>query len=595
MAITGDGLRVDGVGHLLTDKKSLAVPTNQRSYAWEKDQVTDFWQDIRGAKDDKPEYFIGSMVLSESPGRTPEIVDGQQRLATTTMILAAIRDYYAEHPNEGDAVKRVQVIEGDFLAATDDNLKPVARLTLGAADNAFFKEHVADASIGPRKSLLDAKPKVRLKESHKNIAVAAKVIRGFVFDYVKDMRPDQASKRLWDLMIFIRDKVKIIAVTVPNHDDAYTIFETLNDRGLDLSKSDLLKNHLFRAAGNREKEVEHSWHRMTAALEVVSKKDLSVDYIRYYWISRRGHVRGKELYTRIRKDVFGESAAVELAESLADDAIVYASLLNSDHSRWSEYGDDARADLSNLIMLGIERLQPITLAVARSFSTTEAKKALYYLVCASVRILIASPSPGGTFEGQVADVAPLIRDKLTPAEQAAPNKDEIAKRLIRTTKALAEAMNRAVVPGDKVFESQFAVAKVSQDQLARYYLRALNTSIADAAEKWPARVTKRDTKSNIEHILPKELSGWWNHITEDECDVLLRRIGNLTLLSPPDNSMAGNKDFETVKLPIYRDSGFGITSAIADFGVTVWNEEAIDKRQKDLAAKAVKVWPSKSS
>jgi uncharacterized protein with ParB-like and HNH nuclease domain len=115
MAITGDGLRVDGVGHLLTDKKSLGVPTNQRSYAWEKDQITDFWQDIVGAKQEKPEYFIGSIVLSESEGRSPEIVDGQQRLATTTMILAAIRDYYAQHRNEGDASKRVTKIEEDFF------------------------------------------------------------------------------------------------------------------------------------------------------------------------------------------------------------------------------------------------------------------------------------------------------------------------------------------------------------------------------------------------------------------------------------------------------------------------------------------------
>jgi hypothetical protein len=119
-----------------------------------------------------------------------------------------------------------------FLASTDDNLRPVARLILGAADNTFFKENVTDPCEGPRKSPLDAKPKARLKESHKNIAIAAKTIRSFVFDYVKNLPSDQASKRLWDLMPFIRDKVKLIAVTVPSHDDAYTIFETLNDRGL---------------------------------------------------------------------------------------------------------------------------------------------------------------------------------------------------------------------------------------------------------------------------------------------------------------------------------------------------------------------------
>ena len=93
--------------------------------------------------------------------------------------------------------------------------------------------------------------------------------------------------------------------------------------------------------------------------------------------------------------------AIKIVTSLADNALGYAAILNSDHEYWNEYGEETRFNLSNLIMLGIGRLHPITLAVIRYFSRVEIPRAIQYLLCAAVRITVAGP-PAGTLEQHIA-------------------------------------------------------------------------------------------------------------------------------------------------------------------------------------------------
>jgi len=243
------------------------------------------------------------------------------------------------------------------------------------------------------------------------------------------------------------------------------------------------------------------------------------------------------------------------------------------YPRWDTYGESAKADLSNLILLGIERIHPITLAVARAMKRPEeVRKSLYYLVAASVRLLIAAPAPGGQFEKSVAEVAPRVTDGT-----------------IATAKDLAAAMNETIVPGDADFEEAFSTASVSQAHLARYYLRALNQGY-DTRESHPARVGNQ-SKGNVEHILPQSRSAAWGHIKEDVAKTFCKRIGNLTLLLPKENVDSGNKDFLTVKVPIFKNSPFVIAQDVADYAA--WDQATIEQRQRRLATLAVKVWTAK--
>src|SRR5438552_11545356 len=95
MTSSADGITIEreAIGHALSDK-NLTVPVNQRSYAWEDEHVLDLFQDLANAiAADEREYFLGSIVVTKKDDGPSEVADGQQRLATATILLAAIRDY----------------------------------------------------------------------------------------------------------------------------------------------------------------------------------------------------------------------------------------------------------------------------------------------------------------------------------------------------------------------------------------------------------------------------------------------------------------------------------------------------------------------
>ena len=95
MALTQSSIKSEerSLGQILSDGRPLRVPTYQRNFSWGKAQITDLWDDIQRILYDSPDnYFLGSMVFIQREGNSLDVVDGQQRLATVSLLLAAIRD-----------------------------------------------------------------------------------------------------------------------------------------------------------------------------------------------------------------------------------------------------------------------------------------------------------------------------------------------------------------------------------------------------------------------------------------------------------------------------------------------------------------------
>jgi uncharacterized protein with ParB-like and HNH nuclease domain len=134
------GFEHKGIGTALAQNR-FVVPLNQREYSWEKEHVTDLFTDFSNAisTPDKMTHFLGTIVLTTSEDGNPEVCDGQQRLATTTILVAAIRDYFHQ---QGDT-KRVCSIESDFLSTIDrQTTATVPRLTLNVDDSEFFRSDI---------------------------------------------------------------------------------------------------------------------------------------------------------------------------------------------------------------------------------------------------------------------------------------------------------------------------------------------------------------------------------------------------------------------------------------------------------------------
>jgi hypothetical protein len=560
----------EGLAHLLADK-SLYVPTYQRAFAWRKQHVSALLLDLAGALqaerdgDSAGGYFLGSIVTikAKKSENTLEVVDGQQRLATTSIFLTAIRDYFIRQHDDEQAGH----IQRTYLRPYDPWARdPSPRLKLSADDNEFYADSIIampqDRKRGPKAS----------QESHKRLARAYKEARDYFDKLASGYDKANAVSALLRWESFLHNRAQVIHVTVEDDADAYVIFETLNDRGLELSTADLLKNYLFGRSGDRFEEAKEHWAKMTGALQTVTHKNLTVEYIRQLWSSTRGIARRRDLFYHIKQKITSKKAAIELSTELDENAKLYAAILNPNHEIWAKFGTHARQAIVTLRVLRMERIRPLLLAIMGVFSDAEIKKSMRYIVSAAVRLIIGHGSPG-------------------PVEKAILGASaKIRSGDIRSTGELAQNL-ASIVPGDSVFERYFAAARVKNPQQARYYLRALEEALVS---KGPMVfvVSENEENANLEHILPeKGRDQGWRHIPPEKADELCRRLGNLLLLDPKVNARLTSSRFAD-KVKVYAGAeNTRLTKQLATkYASSEWGEEQINEWQAILAKLAVKAW-----
>lgn len=546
-----------GIASLLKDR-TLGVPIYQRSYSWERAQIDDYWSDLQSAfAKSEPEYFLGTVVLtSENTSDRIAIIDGQQRLATTAILISAIRDEYVERADD-----RSNIIQASYLADRDlgtGELSP--HLTLNSDDDSYFRQVVI---AGDDPATID-----RTKISHERLAQARSRLREHVQLTANDAGTEWASK-LHAWVNFLKDQVRVIAVDVPTEADAFLIFETLNDRGADLTIADLLKNYLFGKAGARLDAVRDGWMQALGALDLNVEASTFTVFLRHYWSSRYGATRERELYKNIKEQISNETAAVALVEELQKSARLYAAIQSSDHDYWTPMGGTARDNVETLLRLDLEQHRPLLLAAMQHFTPTETKKLLRALVAWSVRGLIVGGIGGGSTEKAYCDAAVRIR--------AGESKSVADVRADLNT----------IIPTDDEFKASFAVARVSRAALARYYLSALQRGAEGKLE--PELIpNENEDQVNLEHILPKNSKRPdWPEFTDEDAKNYVHRLGNMALLSKGPNGRIGNKSWSE-KSPVLAKSVLSLTSEVA--ANPSWNKKTVEDRQRAQALSAVAIW-----
>lgn len=541
---------ISGIGKFISDH-ILAVPIYQRAYAWEEKNVEELLLDIDQSL--PHDYFIGSIVINQTKNEGIwEVVDGQQRLATITIIFSAIRDFLKTNNDETAAKK----IERDYICEIDIRSKePIPKLTLGNDDNDYFLSRI-----------IKNVHKELLKESHKRINKAYEVAYRFIENKVK--RDMGKHGFIFDLNDFIKERIKIIIVKVPDESNAFTIFETLNDRGLALSQSDLIKNHLFNKAGTRIKEVQNYWIEMSGAIEAAQDEEEIIKYIRYFWSSRNGLTREKDLFSKIKNKITNQNLSVSFLNDLQSLTNKYLALLNQNHSFWNEYSKTTKEYIEKLNGLYLYQNMPLLLAIVNLFSKEEVERALKLTLSWSVRNLITGSVPGGTLEREFSNQAKKIND----------GEIKNAKDLLWSAKNL--------IPSDIQFKEAFSIANVAKNTLAQYYLIEIEKNYSKNNEK---SVDKNFDNVNLEHILPQTInkSNNWPQFNEDEHKTFYKRIGNLTLLKTKKNSDLKSDNFENKKNE-YKKSEIQITKNLGD--IQDWTPDAIKQRQTNFAEKALEIW-----
>jgi hypothetical protein len=547
----------EGIANLLRTGR-FKVPKYQREFKWESDHIRELFDDIENAiADEEPEYFLGSIVTSNEDSDSPEIVDGQQRLATISILLAAIRDHYVTSGDQENALH----VEREYLLQKDPVTKAVTpRLQLGDADNEFFEK----AILGQPGSLeRDFKA---MQKSHKRMEAAQKQAAEYVKKIV--LSGNNPDKQIFSRVDYLSKSTRVVLVRVPDEVSAFVIFETLNDRGLTLATTDLIKNYLFGKSGTKIGEVQQRWITMNSTITAAKDEEAIMGYVRHQWSANNGLTREKDLFTKIRDHIKNANSSLTYATKLATDARVYAAMLNTELEFWNNYGVTAKQHMQAIELIGVERMRPLILASLSNFTVTEAKKALRMFVAWSVRFLITSTN-WGTLERQFSEKA-----------------SQISKGLIKDAKALRAAMTQ-YVPVDGDFEVEFSTTSASNG-ISRYLLQALERSKSGVAQPDLIANANPDEVS-LEHILPKNPApGTWANFEPETTSLWARKLGNLCLLPSDENGAAANAEFAK-KLPFYAKSNLKLTAELAHYAT--WDTKSIQDRQRELAKMAIKTWP----
>lgn len=361
-----------GIGRLLKEGGRFFIPHHQRDYSWTEDELDQLFKDIADAQtSDQSEYFIGLMVFMPEGEREFTILDGQQRLATTIIILAAIRSWLRAR----DFIADAEQIQNDYIALREigrQDLEP--SLVLNESNNDVFMRHVIRESAiedieQELASLSRYDPNRRLLEAALFCRTRVKEIGLEAED------TSQGAEHLFRLVRYIRDNVKVVRLNVPNEANAYTVFETLNDRGLDLSVLDLVKNHLFGRAGSQMalRDMQRRWTQMASSLTNVRADD----FIKAWWTSRHGRVQNPQLFARFKERVSSRGKAEEVSRDLLPTSEKYAALEVADDPLWSQFSVKSRERVRNLKLLGSQQVHSVLLSALEKFSDKEVERLLH--------------------------------------------------------------------------------------------------------------------------------------------------------------------------------------------------------------------------
>jgi len=557
-----------GIGELLRQGR-LTVPPNQRSYAWEDRHIENLLQDLNEAiTNDDDEYFLGTIVLIEPPKITPSIADGQQRLASVTILLARIRDQLYRLKREAGA----RAIDNDYLRNIDmETEEQLARLTLNLEDNEYFKAYIlsspADAGFNNEARTTEA-----VRPSNKRLCRASELIEEFIDNLLKPIRHENHPATLVRWVKFLEHHTSIVIVRVADEIGAYRIFETLNDRGLRASQADILKNYFFSKSGLRLPEAQMMWNAITTAIEALGgdENDRLVTYLRHLWITTHGPTKDRELAAQIKDEISGETKTLQFLRDTSAAVHDYVALWSSRHPKWATYSAATKQSVETIaVHLQIQQIRPLMFAVARFFDPAETDKAFRLFVSWSVRFLIY----GG--RGGMLDTQYSLRA------------EDVGTKRITTARELREAMEE-YVPNDVEFEEAFATARVSRARLARYYLRAVDKTIK--ADPQPEYVANDDAEQiTLEHVLPLNPSAQWDASSED-AQAAQRMLGNMVLLRANQNRELGNTPFAEKKT-LFKQSGYSVTNQVAIYDE--WSMKEIRDRQSLMAKIAVKTWSLK--
>ncbi len=539
---------------VFSDAYLFEIPLYQRPYAWTMEQVDELLDDLLSAmdRDAQSPYFLGSIVLIKNEGDSRSaVVDGQQRLTTLSMLFCVLRELAA-----GDAQSELDGFvreAGNSLRGTQDRF----RLSLRARDREFFHTNVQTRGVIAEFLTKDT---ATFSDSQK-----------LIFTNINRLNQELSKldeARRESLVKFIIQQCYLVVVTATDKDSAYRIFSVMNDRGLDLSPTDILKAETIGKIAEPDQDVYgQKWENIEERIGRDGFRDLFA------------HVRMITLKTKLRRtlqadfqdNVLKNAAGIDFIDNTLEPyASVYETLLEASY----ESTQDAEKVNNYLRDLGrLDNFDWIPPAMAFFLRNPNDREILIRFTKDLERLAYGLFVRRANINDRINRYADVLRDiergnnlfdANSPLQLNAKEKDEIVKGL------------------NGHIYLQTAVVR-------RTLLERLDSLLADTGASYTR------TTITVEHVLPQNPradSEWMTWFPNDnEREAWTHRLSNLVLLSRRKNASASNWDFGRKKSEYFQRgtvAPFALTAQVLN--ESEWTPDVLERRQRELIGALRKEW-----
>jgi uncharacterized protein with ParB-like and HNH nuclease domain len=508
------------------------IPDYQRPYSWEDEQIEQLWDDIYSAVESSDEsYFLGPMILVRTTKGHFEVVDGQQRLTTLTILFCVLRDLYLKDD------KRVL----NAIKSLIDEKYRLRLITQLYYQNQFEQEILNRVSF--------PQTKLTKKQRDENKFINTALIFKEKLEEVDGNGGIDAIKKLTHYLL---SNVVMITITCSKQEYAIKLFQVLNTRGLDLNHADLIKSYLY---GKLEEETTKQQFISTwSEVETISKQiEESVTglftYYEYNLLSRNPK---RTLYEELKGQFKGQDP----------NSIIY------DFKGFVDFFNEIGNTQSKLIY----SFYYIPNQVFWKAILTTAKKEKFSdfdELCKELRKVYYSYWIAGYTTSKIKQLSFNLIGWV---------KDE------KTLREIKEEINRKMQE-DTVFRRM--KENLENEVYGNSWLRPLLILI-EYKQTDDSKIVRIEPDRNlhVDHILPqgwREIDYWQKNWTDEQGKHWLNKIGNLTLLSGRKNSQASNSPLEKKK-EIYKGKGYDGTTAFEISKKIIdkadWTENEVKERQE---------------
>jgi hypothetical protein len=500
-------------------------------------------------------YFLGPVVVMETK-REITVLDGQQRLATATILLAVLRDT-AHECNAANPFPELDYLARDIqreLIEKKDTSPQAYSLSLSELDEPFFLQSIKSDPPLITKSTL---------RSHQLIRRAYDYLHEEISSLVQGETPHKQAAHLKRLKDVLTKGVSLVAIVVEDEEDAYNIFETLNDRGLRLSVPDLVVNLLLKRcpSGSERQTVRQIWN---ATIQQMGRRDVA-RFLRHLWLSQYGDLKSKGLYSEIKEHLSSQKlSSLEFAQTCSEACEDYLKLLDIDKT----LPKDSLQNLEGLVRyLGVQNSLPLLLSALQCLNDSDFVKLVKAATALYVRhALIGNQNP--------LEIETVFYDSARELRAQKASKVSSSKAL-QAAKALLTPISQT----DSLVKEKFA-----ELQLSRSEATWVMAQIANARQSKTKEIGM--DRANVEHIFPQNAGSAWPN--RKVLEPFIWHVGNLTILGKRLNTKAQNKSFTDKCTEHYSISEIRMTKDLLQ--KTTWDEAAIRERAKDLAELVLQIW-----